>query len=80
LEAAGELLDILKSEENSHFRDLITGNEKWFSLDIMPRIVWLFANAELPVPFKRTITDENPCRWYRVSINALSSPPSNLVN
>jgi hypothetical protein len=40
------------------FRDLLTGNETWFSLDRKPGTVWLPGDAELPVRVKRTIPSE----------------------
>jgi hypothetical protein len=39
-------------------RDLITGDETWVYLDVKRGIIWLLADAELPVRVKRTIASE----------------------
>jgi hypothetical protein len=54
-EGARKLLDVLKSQEKGHFRDLVTRDETWVSLDMRPRTVWLSAETELSVCAKRTI-------------------------
>jgi hypothetical protein len=45
LESARQLLDILQAQEKCNFRDLMTGNETWVSLDMKPKIIWLPADA-----------------------------------
>jgi hypothetical protein len=55
LEGAEQLLDVLQARERCHFRDLVTGDETWVYLDRKPGIIWLSADAELPVQVKRTI-------------------------
>jgi hypothetical protein len=57
-EGARQLLDALQAQERCHFRDLVTGNETWVSLDMKPGTIWLPADAELPVCVKRTIASE----------------------
>jgi hypothetical protein len=59
LEGARQLLDVLPAQERCHFRDLITGDETWVCLDMKPGIIWLPADAELPIRVKRTIASEN---------------------
>jgi hypothetical protein len=55
LEGVRQFLDVLQAEERCHFRDLIAGDETWIDFDMKPGTVWLPADAELPVPIKRTI-------------------------
>jgi hypothetical protein len=58
MEGVRQLLDILQAQERCHFRDLIRGDETWVYLDMQPGIIWLPADAELPVCIKRTIVSE----------------------
>jgi hypothetical protein len=58
LQGARQLLDVLHAHERCHFRDLITGDETWVSLDMKPWTIRLLADAERPVRIKRTITSE----------------------
>jgi hypothetical protein len=55
VEGVAQLLDVLKAQQKCGFRDLITGDETWVFLDMKPRIVWAYADAELPLGVKRTI-------------------------
>jgi hypothetical protein len=55
LEGAGQLLDVLQTQKICHFRDPIPGDETWISFGMKPGIIWLPADAELPVRVKRTI-------------------------
>jgi hypothetical protein len=58
LEGARQPLDVLQAQDRSHFRDLITGDETWVSLDMKPMTIWLPADAELPVRVKGIIASE----------------------
>jgi hypothetical protein len=60
LEDARQLLDVPKAQEKVHFRDLITGDERWVYFDMKPKTVWLPADVDLPVRVKSTIESEKP--------------------
>jgi hypothetical protein len=53
-----QCLNVLQAQERCHFRDLITGDETWVSLNMKPCTVWLPTDAELSVRVKRTIANE----------------------
>jgi hypothetical protein len=58
LKGAQQLVGVLEAQGRCPFRDLITGNETWVYLAMKPETIWLPADAELPVPVKRTIASE----------------------
>jgi hypothetical protein len=45
----------MQGQERCHFRDLISGDETRVYSDIKSEVIWLPADAELPVGVKRTI-------------------------
>jgi hypothetical protein len=58
LESVEELLDVLRSQENCHFRDLTIGDETWVDLDMKPGTVWPSADTKLPGSVKRTTASD----------------------
>jgi hypothetical protein len=60
LDNAGELLDALTLQEESHFRDLVTGDETRVHLGMKPGNVGL-SDAELPVRAKKQMQVKKAC-------------------
>jgi hypothetical protein len=50
------LLDVLRQQEKSHFRDIVTDDESWIFIDTAPSSISLLLDDELPMRPWRTIT------------------------
>jgi hypothetical protein len=55
---AQALLDVLRQQEKTHFRDTITGDESWIFTDTAPSSIWWLFGEELPTLPRRTISTD----------------------
>jgi hypothetical protein len=55
VKGARALLDVLRRQEKTHFRDILTGNESWIFIDTAPSSIWLSLDGDLPTRPRRTI-------------------------
>jgi hypothetical protein len=49
-------IDVLRQQEKTNFRDIITGHESWIFIDTTPSFIWLSLDEELPTRPRCTIS------------------------
>jgi hypothetical protein len=58
VQGARAILDVLRQQEKTHFRDIISRDESWIFIDIVPSSIGLSLDGELPVRPRRIISTD----------------------
>jgi hypothetical protein len=75
------LLDVLRQQEQTHYRDIITGDESWLFVVTAPSSIWLLWDEESATRHRRTINADKRMLiafWWIKGLVDVNWPPKNV--